>query len=92
MMPCTVCGKSEMMPYMCKFCSLEFCSQHRLPENHNCAGLAQWKNNRTFGKIIYPPMQDKAVGKRNKPELGEGILKAGITLFFLLALIVFILL
>ena len=89
-MPCTTCGKSEMMPYMCKFCSLEFCSQHRLPENHNCAGLQEWKENRTFENIIYPPMQDEPK-KIKGTGINEGVLKAGIALFFFLALLVFVL-
>ncbi|MBI4019318.1 MAG: AN1-type zinc finger domain-containing protein [Candidatus Aenigmarchaeota archaeon] len=90
-MSCTICGKNEMLPYMCKFCSLEFCSHHRLPESHNCAGLEEWKGNRTFEKIIYPPMQDNDT-KTAKRYSNDTILKAGIALFFLVALAVFILL
>jgi Zn-dependent protease len=27
------------MPFRCPFCGGQFCSQHRLPENHNCIGI-----------------------------------------------------
>jgi len=29
-----------MMPFRCPFCGGQFCSQHRLPENHNCIGIS----------------------------------------------------
>jgi len=31
------------MPYRCRYCSGRFCSDHRLPENHACAGLKSAK-------------------------------------------------
>ncbi len=39
---CDVCGEQVDLPYDCKGCSGTFCSEHRLPENHDCAGLADW--------------------------------------------------
>ncbi len=39
---CDVCGKREFLPYKCKYCGGTFCSEHRLPENHNCPGLEYW--------------------------------------------------
>lgn len=30
------------MPYNCRFCGGTYCSEHRLPENHNCVGLKEW--------------------------------------------------
>jgi len=41
MATCDVCGKQENMPYECRRCGGSFCSEHRLPENHDCPGL-QW--------------------------------------------------
>lgn len=29
-----------MMPFRCPFCGGQFCSEHRLPENHNCPGIS----------------------------------------------------
>ena len=37
-MSCAICGKVENMPYTCRYCGLTFCSEHRLPEKHQCKG------------------------------------------------------
>ncbi|MFB6309485.1 MAG: AN1-type zinc finger domain-containing protein, partial [Haloarculaceae archaeon] len=39
---CDECGKSESMPYQCRHCGGTFCSEHRLPESHDCPGLDDW--------------------------------------------------
>ncbi len=34
---CSACGKLVgSMAYVCRYCGLENCQEHRLPENHNC--------------------------------------------------------
>ena len=44
MMPhCDLCGKPTTMPFHCQYCGGNFCDEHRLPPNHDCAGIAQWK-------------------------------------------------
>jgi membrane associated rhomboid family serine protease len=30
------------MPYQCRLCGGTYCSEHRLPENHDCPGLDSW--------------------------------------------------
>ena len=30
------------MPYQCRLCGGTYCSDHRLPENHDCPGLDNW--------------------------------------------------
>jgi membrane associated rhomboid family serine protease len=42
MTTCDVCGTQTNMPYHCKHCGGTFCSEHRLPENHDCPGLDDW--------------------------------------------------
>lgn len=43
-MQCDYCHKvSDELPYKCKFCGETFCSEHRLPENHECIGLESYK-------------------------------------------------
>ncbi|KKF39471.1 AN1-type zinc finger protein [Halorubrum saccharovorum] len=42
MATCDVCGEYENLPYQCKRCGKTFCAEHRLPENHDCPGLAEW--------------------------------------------------
>ncbi|WP_276271337.1 rhomboid family intramembrane serine protease [Haloarcula litorea] len=44
MSDCDVCGKSENMPYQCGHCGGTFCSEHRLPEAHDCPGLDNWND------------------------------------------------
>ena len=42
MAKCDVCSRDESMPYSCRYCGGSFCSDHRLPENHDCPGLEDW--------------------------------------------------
>jgi len=35
------CDGDTGLPYDCRRCSGTYCSEHRLPENHNCPGLPQ---------------------------------------------------
>ncbi|MFD1511967.1 rhomboid family intramembrane serine protease [Halomarina rubra] len=39
---CDECGRQESMPYNCRHCGNTFCSEHRLPESHDCPGLQNW--------------------------------------------------
>jgi membrane associated rhomboid family serine protease len=32
------------MPYQCRLCGGTYCSDHRLPENHQCPGLEDWND------------------------------------------------
>lgn len=48
------------MPFRCKFCDGRFCSDHRLPENHDCGGLRDYKDkSREEGKIGYNVMNEE---------------------------------
>jgi len=42
MAECDQCGRVENLPYECRHCGGVFCSEHRLPENHDCPGLENW--------------------------------------------------
>jgi|SRR3989344_3152526 len=86
-MACTLCGVSDGFPYTCKFCSREFCSAHRLPENHDCDGLRKWKEEKSESKHIYPPFQKEKKG--GLPVSKETLIKVGIILVLLAALVVF---
>lgn len=35
-MKCQTCQTETVMPYQCPYCGGQFCTQHRLPENHAC--------------------------------------------------------
>ena len=39
MVKCDRCGKDVDMPFRCNYCGGYFCSEHRLPEFHDCPGL-----------------------------------------------------
>jgi len=44
MAKCEVCGRDVDLPYSCRRCGGEYCSEHRLPENHSCSGLNEWND------------------------------------------------
>jgi len=35
---CIVCSKEDILNRECSYCGQLVCTDHRLPENHNCAG------------------------------------------------------
>ena len=35
-MVCKRCGKEVFLPFKCPYCGSHFCTEHRLPENHDC--------------------------------------------------------
>ena len=38
---CQCCGKEVLLPFECPYCSKAFCTEHRLPENHQCTHLPE---------------------------------------------------
>ncbi|UTF55351.1 AN1-type zinc finger domain-containing protein [Natronosalvus rutilus] len=38
---CHVCHEPLDLPNDCNYCGEYYCSEHRLPENHNCPNLDQ---------------------------------------------------
>ena len=71
---CTCCAEpfESIISYKCKFCGETFCTEHRLPEKHECKGLEEHKKKaRKDGNISY--MESKKhkkfySGERNKAE------------------------
>src|SRR4030042_4472444 len=35
-MKCQKCGQETFLPFRCPYCGDQFCTEHRLPESHNC--------------------------------------------------------
>ena len=35
---CSVCKEIVLMPFVCSYCGLIHCGNHRQPENHKCCG------------------------------------------------------
>jgi len=48
MAECSECGK-ETMSFTCHYCGEKYCSEHRLPENHDCDGLDSGKKEEYLG-------------------------------------------
>lgn len=40
-MKCHRCRKEVVLPFRCQYCGGYFCSEHRLPENHECPRIEQ---------------------------------------------------
>ena len=41
MVKCQKCGKELYMPFVCSYCNQSFCSEHRIPESHDCKDLVR---------------------------------------------------
>jgi membrane associated rhomboid family serine protease len=72
---CDYCSFRDPMPFVCKFCGGSFCYNHRLPESHNCPGLAKLKERaRESGKYYYP--DNRLVMKKERPPPLRSVSKA----------------
>ena len=40
---CAVCGEQAYLPFFCEYCHKYYCDRHRLPFDHNCKNIDQWK-------------------------------------------------
>lgn len=65
---CDYCGFRDPMPFTCKFCGNTYCYNHRLPESHDCLGLASYRERvRESGKLYqYEP---ELIAKKYKTPL-----------------------
>lgn len=74
-MNCEVCGETDSMPYSCSRCGNSYCVSHRLPESHECTGLAVNKAHREMlraeGEEIpwFEGESGKSVNQDNQTEL-----------------------
>jgi len=58
---CDVCGKEVALPFKCAFCGGFYCSDHRLPESHNCNQLIQAGKRRVVYRGTDVPTSDDKV-------------------------------
>lgn len=77
---CEACGADEYMPYVCKFCRGRYCAAHRLPENHQCNGLGEYRERvRREGRMMAPEAEPVAAkvsaGARARGKVDELIEK-----------------
>ncbi len=64
---CYYCGFKDPLPFTCKFCGNSFCYNHRLPESHNCSGLASYKEQVQARGKLYEYEPDLIAKKQKKP-------------------------
>jgi Zn-dependent protease len=55
MAKCKICGTDEALYFVCTYCKGIFCSNHRLPESHNCPEMLNIKTSRT--RYVHSPPQ-----------------------------------
>jgi hypothetical protein len=62
------------MPYRCSYCEGIFCSEHRLPENHNCSILSKKGSWKEYRKMKESKMTSKkpTSSKASKPNQSTG--------------------
>jgi Zn-dependent protease len=52
-MKCQACNEETFMPFRCPYCGGQFCSAHRLPENHTCPRI-DFARSQTQGQVMTP--------------------------------------
>jgi Zn-dependent protease len=73
-MPCQQCQQETLLPFRCPYCGGQFCSAHRLPENHACPRIdfarsqrqeqvmtAQSYNSYQYSYNVGPPKQARRI-------------------------------
>ncbi|MDD4137955.1 MAG: AN1-type zinc finger protein [Methanoregula sp.] len=40
---CAVCGERVYLPFYCEYCRQYYCNRHRLPFDHDCRNIEEWK-------------------------------------------------
>jgi predicted nucleic acid binding AN1-type Zn finger protein len=40
---CAFCGERAYLPFHCEYCNRYFCDKHRLPFEHDCKNIDEWK-------------------------------------------------
>jgi Zn-dependent protease len=60
-MNCQKCQQEIFMPFQCPYCGGQFCSEHRLPENHSCPNMS-----------IAQAQRQQSVGDSFAPKAGGG--------------------
>jgi hypothetical protein len=70
-MKCQTCGQEIYMPFQCPYCGGQFCSAHRLPENHKCSkiDLAHSQKQNAVGEIIAPKTNSYQISYSYGPQL-----------------------
>jgi Zn-dependent protease len=52
-MKCRKCGQETSLPFQCPYCGDQFCSAHRLPENHGCPRMDLARAQRRESAVVF---------------------------------------
>ncbi|MBC7130205.1 hypothetical protein H5T51_03150, partial [Candidatus Bathyarchaeota archaeon] len=57
------CGEEVFLPFRCPYCGGYFCTEHRLPENHECPGIdkARPPQKEASSRLIQRPYPSKGI-------------------------------
>ncbi|MFP8955537.1 AN1-type zinc finger domain-containing protein [Natrialbaceae archaeon A-CW3] len=82
---CHVCHDSLPLPNECNYCGEYYCTNHRLPENHQCPHLEQAH---TLGPEFRAAVRTSPIEERTSSRVKRGI---GITIVLLLVVVIVLL-
>jgi Zn-dependent protease len=74
-MNCQKCAQETLMPFQCPYCGGQFCSQHRLPENHACPqiDIAHVQKQESVAETFSPKKNSYEFSiSYGKPKRGKG--------------------
>ncbi|HXG74474.1 MAG TPA: AN1-type zinc finger domain-containing protein [Candidatus Nitrosotenuis sp.] len=60
---CAYCGNKTDLPFECNYCKDQFCSEHRLPEEHRCVKLTSIRAKRFGEKKVIRGQKGGFLGK-----------------------------
>ena len=52
-MKCRKCGQETFLPFQCPYCGDQFCTAHRLPENHACPRMELARAQRQDDAVVF---------------------------------------
>jgi len=52
-MECRKCGQETFLPFQCPYCGDQFCTTHRLPENHGCPRMELARAQRRDDAVVF---------------------------------------
>lgn len=82
MVSCSYCSEEILgkFPFKCSHCEKHFCSEHHLPEHHDCAAFQAWNEEQIKkfregkGPILHPPDTKTRPVRKKTDDLPEYIL------------------
>ena len=72
-MNCQKCGQETFLPFQCLYCGGQFCSLHRLPENHACPKIELAQTSKREGvEVSQSPKSYQYSVSYGKPRMTKG--------------------